>query len=92
MLIAKRNIVELLLARSDIQRAVRADEELPELVHADLHAGLLWDLGLDPAQLSRDLGEPTRRFTRTRPARPRRSLAGRPRTSDASDRLRTSRG
>ena len=75
--IAKRDIVELLLARSDLQRAIRADEELPELVHVEFHGTLLRDLGLDPELLVRDLVEPSRRFTRRRPVAHRRSLAGR---------------
>ena len=77
MPIAKRDIVELLLARSDHQRAIRADDELPELVYVEFHARLLEDLGLDPALLLRDLGEPGRRFARRRPTARRRSLAGR---------------
>jgi hypothetical protein len=74
---AKRDIVGLLLSRSDLQRAIRADDELPELVDADLHARLLWDLGLDPEELSRDLGAQPRRFTRSGPVVHGRSLAGR---------------
>jgi hypothetical protein len=73
--IAKRDIVELLLVRGDHQRAIRADDELPELVHDELHGRLLRDLGLEPAQLVRDLAQPSRRFARRRP--PRRALAGR---------------
>jgi hypothetical protein len=76
MRVAKRDIVEMLLIRRDHQRAIRADEELPELVHVELHSGLLRDLGLDPALLLEDLGESTRRFDRRRPG-DRRSLAGR---------------
>ena len=63
MPIAKRDIIELLMERSDLQRAIRCDDELPELVHVELHARLLRDLGLDPAQLSRDLAESSRRLT-----------------------------
>jgi hypothetical protein len=74
---AKRDIVGLLLARSDLQRAIRADDELPELVDADLHARLLWDLGLDPDELSRDLGTPAPRFSRSQPAVRSHSFAGR---------------
>ena len=77
MPIAKRDIVELLLARSDIQRAIRADEELPEHVHVEFHGKLLSDLGIDAALLARDLAAPSRRFTRRRPSTPRRNLAGR---------------
>ena len=77
MPIAKRDIVGLLLARSDIQRAIRADEALPELVYVEFHGKQLSDLGLDPALLVRDIAEPSRRFTRRRPIAPRRDLAGR---------------
>ena len=76
MPIAKRGIVELLLTRRDHARAIRADEELPEVVHVDYHAGLLRDLGIDPALLQWDLEMASRRFNRRRPAH-RRSLAGR---------------
>jgi len=83
MSIAKREIVELLLARSDHARAIRADEELPEMVHVEYHGRLLRDLGLDPAVLQWDLGQASRRFERNRfgrgrPAAPRPGrLAGR---------------
>ena len=76
MPIAKRQIVELLLARRDHQRAIRADEELPEVVHPEVHGGLLDDLGIDPALLQRDIGMMRRRFGR-RELAGRRSLAGR---------------
>jgi len=80
MPIAKREIVELLLARSDHERAIRCDEELPEVVHLEYHRRLLRDLGLDPALLQWDLGQASRRFDRRRFDRRRsggRSLAGR---------------
>jgi hypothetical protein len=76
MPIAKRDIVELLLARNDHARAIRADDELPELVHVERHSGLLRDLGLDPALLLWDIEVASRRFNRRRPVRGR-SLAGR---------------
>jgi hypothetical protein len=76
MPIAKRQIVDMLLARRDLERAIRADEELPQLVHVEIHRGLLEDLGLDPALLVRDLGQPSRRFDRRRPADTR-ALTGR---------------
>lgn len=75
MPIAKRDIVEMLLARGDHQRAIRADDELPELVYVEFHGRLLWDLGLEPAELERDLAHAGRRFAR-RPLQ-RRSFAGR---------------
>ena len=78
MPIAKHEIVELLLARSDHERAIRCDEQLPEVVHLEYHGRLLRDLGLDPAVLQWDLG---RRFERSpvgsRRPPARRSLAGR---------------
>ena len=69
MPIAKREIVDLLLTRRDLQRAIRADEQLPEVVHVELHSGLLRDLGIDPALLMGELGEPSRPFS---------TVAGRP--------------
>jgi hypothetical protein len=75
MLIAKRDIVEVPLARRDHQRAILADEELPALVDADLHSGLLERLGLDPALLARDVGMTSGRFDR-RHAPGRHTLAG----------------
>jgi hypothetical protein len=75
MLIAKREIVGLLLARLDHQRAIRADDELPQWIDVDVHGGLLEDLGLDPALLVRELGMTSRRFDR-RAATDRRSPAG----------------
>ena len=80
MPIAKREIVELLLARSDHERAIRCDEQLPEVVHLEYHGRLLRELGLDPALLQWDLGQANRRFDRRRFDRRRagrRSLAGR---------------
>lgn len=77
MRFAKRDIVEMLMARGDLQRAIRADDELPEIVHAELHARLLWDLGLDPVELARDIVGPSRRFSRSGTTAGRRSLAGR---------------
>ena len=68
MPIPKRQIVELLLARRDHERAIRADEELPQLVYPELHGGLLEDLGLEPAMLVRELGDTGRRFQRRGPA------------------------
>ena len=75
MPIAKREIVELLMARSDHARAIRCDEQLPEVVHLEYHGRLLRDLGLDPAVLQWDLGRASRQFDRK--ASGRRSLAGR---------------
>ena len=55
MPIARRDIVELLLARHELERAVRADEELPTFVHVEHHAWLLNDLSID-LELLRDIG------------------------------------
>ena len=55
MPIAKRDIVELLLARHELERAVRADEELPTFVDVEHHAWLLDDLSID-RELLRDIG------------------------------------
>jgi len=76
MRIPKQQIVELLLARNDHARAIRADEQLPEVVDVELHDGLLRDLGLDPTLLLWDLKMASRRFNRRRSVHGR-SLAGR---------------
>ncbi len=55
MPIAKRDIVELLLARHELEWAVRADEELPTFVHVVHHAWLRDDLSID-LELLRDIG------------------------------------
>lgn len=51
MQIDKNTIVEFLRQRGDNQRADQADQELPDQVDTDQHAGLLERFGLDPAEL-----------------------------------------
>jgi hypothetical protein len=62
--------------RNDHDRAIRADEELPEVVDVELHDGLLRDLEIDPTLLLWDLKMASRSFNRRRPAHGR-TLAGR---------------
>ena len=69
MPIANRDIVELLLARHELQGAVRADEELPTFVNVEHHAWLLNDLSID-LELLRDIDPSS-------PAAPRLALSGR---------------
>jgi hypothetical protein len=51
MQIDKNTIIEFLRQRGDNQRADQADQELPDQVDTDQHAGLLERFGLDPAEL-----------------------------------------
>jgi hypothetical protein len=51
MQIDKDTIIEFLRQRGDNQRADQADQELPDQVDTDQHAGLLERFGLDPAEL-----------------------------------------
>jgi hypothetical protein len=51
MQIDKDTIIEFLRQRGDDQTADRADQELPDQVDTDQHAGLLERFGLDPAEL-----------------------------------------
>jgi hypothetical protein len=51
MQIDKNTIIEFLRQRGDDQRADQADQELPDQVDTDQHAGLLERFGLDPAEL-----------------------------------------
>jgi hypothetical protein len=51
MQLDKSMIVDLLRQRGDQQTADQADQELPDQVDTDQHAGLLQRFGLDPAEL-----------------------------------------
>jgi hypothetical protein len=51
MQLDKTMILDLLRQRGDQQRADQADQELPDQVDTDQHAGLLNGLGLDPKEL-----------------------------------------
>jgi hypothetical protein len=47
----KNTILDVLRQRGDHQRADQADQELPDQVDTDQHAGLLDRFGLDPKEL-----------------------------------------
>ena len=56
MQIDKNQILELLRSRGGEQNAQQADQELPQQVDTDQHAGLLQKFGLDPQDLIAELG------------------------------------
>jgi hypothetical protein len=56
MNIDKNTILELLRSRGDDQQAAQADQELPDQVDTDEHAGLLEKFGINPAELIAKLG------------------------------------
>jgi hypothetical protein len=56
MQIDKGQIVALLRSRGDDQNAQQADQELPQQVDTEQHAGLLEKFGLDPQDLISKLG------------------------------------
>ena len=51
MQIDKAQILELLRSQGDNDKAAQADSELPEQVDTEQHAGLLSNLGINPADL-----------------------------------------
>jgi hypothetical protein len=51
MQLDKSMILDLLRQRGDQQTADQADQELPDQVDTDQHAGLLERFGLNPAEL-----------------------------------------
>ena len=51
MQLDKSMILDLLRQRGDQQTLDQADQELPEQVHTDQHAGLLERFGLNPGEL-----------------------------------------
>jgi hypothetical protein len=51
MQIDKSQILELLRSQGDDNKAQQADQELPQQVDTDQHAGLLSKLGLNPQDL-----------------------------------------
>ena len=51
MNIDKNQILELLRSQGDHDKAQQADQELPDQVDTDQHAGLLDRFGLDPKEL-----------------------------------------
>ena len=56
MQIPEDQILSLLEGRGDDAAAQRAETELPDTVDTDAHAGLLSELGIDPAELLTTLG------------------------------------
>lgn len=51
MQIDKQQILDLLRSRGENDKAQQAEQELPQKVDTDQHAGLLQKLGLDPGDL-----------------------------------------
>lgn len=51
MQIDKSQILEFLRSRGDNDKASQADAQLPDQVDTDQHAGLLAQLGINPAEL-----------------------------------------
>jgi hypothetical protein len=51
MQIDKSQILELLRSKGDNDKAAQAETELPDQVDTDQHAGLLSQLGINPADL-----------------------------------------
>jgi hypothetical protein len=56
MEIPKQQILELLQQQGKGDQVGQADQELPERVDTDQHAGLLEKYGLDPAEILSKLG------------------------------------
>jgi hypothetical protein len=56
MQIPKEQILDLLREQGQGDRVSQADQELPEQVDTDQHAGLLEKFGLDPAEIISKLG------------------------------------
>ena len=56
MNIDKNQILELLRSQGDHDKAQQADQELPDQVDPEQHAGLLQKFGLDPQDLIGKLG------------------------------------
>lgn len=55
MQIDKSQILDMLRSNGDDAKAAQADQELPDQVDTDQHAGLLGKLGLDPMELVQKL-------------------------------------
>ena len=56
MQIPKEQILDLLRQQGKDDQAGQADQELPDQVDTDQHAGLLQKFGIDPAELLGKLG------------------------------------
>jgi hypothetical protein len=55
MQVDKSQIIELLKSRGDHDKAAQADSELPDKVDPEQDAGLLGKLGIEPADLLKNL-------------------------------------
>jgi lipopolysaccharide biosynthesis regulator YciM len=56
MQIDKEQVLELLRSRGEHDKAQQAEQELPDQVDTDQHAGALQKFGLDPKELLGGLG------------------------------------
>jgi hypothetical protein len=56
MQVDKEQILALLRSRGDNDKAQQAEQELPDKVDTDQHAGMLQKFGLDPKDLLGALG------------------------------------
>jgi hypothetical protein len=56
MEIPKEKILELLRSQGDHDKAQQADQELPDQVDPEQHAGILGQLGIDPQDILGKLG------------------------------------
>jgi hypothetical protein len=56
MEIPKEKILELLRSQGDHDKAQKADQELPDQVDPEQHAGILGQLGIDPQDILGKLG------------------------------------
>jgi hypothetical protein len=56
MQIDKNTLMELLRSRGDQQKAGQAEQELPDTVDTEQHAGLLDKFGIDPQDLLKRFG------------------------------------
>jgi hypothetical protein len=56
MEIPKEKILELLRSQGDHDKAQQADQELPDQVDPEQHAGILDRLGIDPQEILGKLG------------------------------------
>jgi hypothetical protein len=54
--IPKEQILELVKERMGSEQATQADQELPDQVDTDQHAGLLSKFGIDPQELMTRFG------------------------------------
>lgn len=62
MKIDKDMILKLLRSRGEEEKAAQAEQELPDQVDQDEHAGLLQRFGVDPKDIGGKLGGLGKRF------------------------------